>query len=154
LSVLNKNIWHIPKYWRQHDIEPLIFDFYRINECGEIVSLITKKRMKNVKGSHGYEYINLFHPKTINPKNKRPKKGLMYRVHKLVACTFLENSNRYLYNVVDHIDSNKTNNCVDNLEWVTYSENSRRARNKSEKEHIEVIEIAKNQLSLFPDGEE
>lgn len=110
--------------------------------------------MKNVKGSHGYEYINLFHPKTINPKNKRPKKGLMYRVHKLVACTFLENSNRYIYNVVDHIDSDKTNNCVDNLEWVTYSENSRRARNKSKKEHIEVIEIAKNQLSLFPDEEE
>jgi hypothetical protein len=151
---LNNNIWFIPKYWRQQDKEPLMFEFYRINTCGEIISLLSRKRMKS-SVNRGYKYVSLYHPKTFEPKNKKPKKSKKYRIHKLVACTFLPNTDRYIYNVVDHKDRDRGNNCVYNLEWVTYSENTRRAFNEIQEENnIKIVEIPKNQLSLFEDEKE
>jgi len=46
-------------------------------------------------------------------------------LHRLIATLFCENPNGY--NIVDHKDGNKKNNSVDNLEWVTFGENNRRA---------------------------
>lgn len=42
------------------------------------------------------------------------------KVHRLVAIAFLGESDKPQ---VNHIDGNHFNNCVDNLEWVTGSEN-------------------------------
>ena len=49
-------------------------------------------------------------------------KGKKEYVHRLVALCFCEGYKEGL--VVDHIDSNKTNNNHRNLRWVTLSENS------------------------------
>ena len=48
-------------------------------------------------------------------------KGSTYFVHKLVAETFLPNPNDYP--MVNHIDENKLNNVVNNLEWCTAEQN-------------------------------
>jgi hypothetical protein len=63
-----------------------------------------------VKGYHRYTLSN-------NNIQKR------FVVHRLVAFHFIENKENKP--CVNHKDGNKFNNCVDNLEWVTYSENER-----------------------------
>jgi len=52
----------------------------------------------------------------------------------MVAKAFLHNPDPLTHTEVDHIDGDKTNNHVDNLEWVTKSENMKRmhARRRAE----------------------
>jgi len=65
--------------------------------------------MKDYKPHHsGYIYVR------VN-KDK-------YALHRLVAFTFLENPENKAY--VNHIDGNKTNNSLVNIEWNTPNENS------------------------------
>ena len=46
--------------------------------------------------------------------------------HRMVAETFIPN-NDLLKDCVNHIDGNKLNNSINNLEWVTKGENNRHA---------------------------
>ena len=62
-------------------------------------------------GQWGYEQVSL------RENGKKYNK----RVNRLIAETFIPNPNNYPQ--VNHIDGNKTNNCVSNLEWCNSSQN-------------------------------
>lgn len=53
--------------------------------------------------------------------SKGDNKAKQYSIHRLVAQAFIPNPKNKP--CVNHIDGNKLNNSVDNLEWCSYSEN-------------------------------
>ncbi len=77
----------------------------------ERVKVIYSRNMKQKLNKTGYWTIMLM-------KNLVHK---FYLSHRLVAQSFLSNPNNYP--CVNHIDGDKLNNKVDNLEWCTHSEN-------------------------------
>lgn len=87
------------------------YENYTIDENGMVFNTVTKKPLKGSIGEHGYKYYRL---------SKDGVKKMFY-AHRLVAEAFLENPNNLP--VVNHIDGNKLNNNVGNLEWVSYSSN-------------------------------
>ena len=58
-------------------------------------------------------------------RGKKDNKKINILLHQIVAETFISNPENKPE--VNHIDGNKQNNCVSNLEWVTYSENLKHA---------------------------
>lgn len=84
---------------------------YQISNFGNVKSLKNNKLLKLSAGE--YKKCFLY----CNGKRKT------FRVHRLVAQAFLPNPNGF--EVVNHIDGNKYNNCVENLEWCTYSYNTK-----------------------------
>ena len=84
---------------------------YQINENGEIYNTKTNNFLKGHIENTGYVSVNL----NINGIKKN------YSLHRLMADTFLDNPNNLP--IVNHIDGDKTNNKLENLEWVSQSQN-------------------------------
>lgn len=97
---------------------------YIISNYGEIISLPRYKENRGkfqyvepkeicryVNKKNGYVYVQLWNNATY--KN--------IRLHKLVAENFIENKEGK--EQINHIDGNKKNNKVNNLEWCTCKEN-------------------------------
>ena len=89
---------------------------YQISNLGQVKSLKNKIILKNAiiskrKGKDGYKVVNL--------------QGKIFYIHRLVANAFIPNKNNLPQ--VNHIDGNKLNNRIDNLEWVTASQNIKHA---------------------------
>lgn len=89
------------------------YENYEIYDTGKVYNTNTKQFLKGSVGENGYKYYRL-------SKNNSKK---MFYGHRLVAEAFIENPDNLP--VVNHIDGNKLNNNVDNLEWVSYSENTK-----------------------------
>lgn len=95
------------------------FENYLIYDDGRVFNTTSNKFLKGSIGENGYSYFRL---------SKNGKKKMFYG-HRLVAEHFISNPNNLP--VVNHIDGNKLNNNVDNLEWVSYSDNTLHWKNTS-----------------------
>ena len=90
---------------------------YQVSSLGRVKSLnynhTKKEKVLDFKpNKYGYKVTYLY-----NNNERKP-----YSVHRLVAEAFIPNPNNY--KEVNHKDENKSNNCVDNLEWCTAKYNS------------------------------
>ena len=83
---------------------------YAITEDGQVWSY---RRNKYLKQQQARNYLSIELHKDNNRKN--------YFIHRLVAETYIPNPHNLPE--VNHIDENKYNNCVDNLEWVSHKDN-------------------------------
>ena len=89
---------------------------YKISNYGKVFSVPRDKILSPAVCGRGYLKVMLC-------RDKKDHKNKM--IHRLVAEAFLPNPDGKL--TVNHIDGNKLNNAVSNLEWNTYSENLKHA---------------------------
>jgi hypothetical protein len=99
---------------------------YQVSNMGRVKSLkrevlgkmnstriIFEKLLSDRDNGKGYRVLELY----------KDSKRYFKKVHRLVAEAFIPNPENKPE--VNHIDTDKTNNCVTNLEWVTGKENSK-----------------------------
>ena len=85
---------------------------YQVSNIGRVRSVKTGRILKGFTND-GYVRVGMYYTNTRK----------MCTVHRLVAQEFLTNTENKAE--VDHIDHNRSNNCLTNLRWTTASENQR-----------------------------
>ncbi len=120
--------------WKTINISSLTM--YEISNYGNIRNIKNKRPLKIKSPKNGYCCITLC--------------AKSYKIHRLVALTFLLNPNNKP--TVNHIDKNKHNNKLENLEWATYSEQKFHSKNKDINNNRKIwkIDIDSNKkIQLF-----
>lgn len=104
---------------------------YQITNDGKVFSCKRNKYLKPKVDKYGYECVRL------------SKNGIVkyFTIHRLVAKTYIPLVEGM--NVVNHIDSNKLNNNVNNLEWTTVSGNTKHCYNNNNKFREQVLNNSK-----------
>ena len=97
--------------WEEHPYEMNIL----VSTNGRVLSYKSGKQYELKPSDNGRGYLTV----SIGARNPR-------YVHDLVAETYIPNPNNY--SEINHIDGNKKNNCVSNLEWCTRHDNLKHAR--------------------------
>lgn len=110
------------------------YENYLVLKDGRIWSRKTKRFLKTWDNGCGYDLI------TLSKKNTKQK----FRVHRLVAEAYIPNPEEL--ETVDHIDGNKHNNDVSNLQWLTRGDNIRKSRSKI----VYQFSLGGNLIKVFP----
>jgi len=99
--------------WKAISINPN----YEVSTYGNIRRTSTKRCLYIEKTKVGYCRVRL----RLGLQGMHDR----FNVHRLVAEAFIPNPNDYP--CVNHIDGNKTNNHIENLEWCSYAHNNKHA---------------------------
>lgn len=123
MKELFKKVVFRNKIWDSYEVSNLgtvrsvdrINSFVGRNQSGsyETKQLIKGKNLVAMTDNGGYKYVNL----------SKNGKYISAKVHRIVAETFIENPDKKP--AVNHINENKADNSVSNLEWVTVKENNK-----------------------------
>lgn len=106
------------------------------------LSLLKERILKPATNRKGYKIVVL----CLNCKEYK------FTVHRLVAKTFIPNPNNYP--MINHKDEDKTNNCVDNLEWCDnkYNQNYGTVVRKRVRDIIDVYTLEGEFIETWYDG--
>lgn len=91
------------------------FETYQVSNLGQVRNKKRDRLLTAHPSARGYMHVGLY----------KDDKRINVYVHRLVAAAFLERGDENLE--VNHIDGDKSNNRVDNLEWCTRSDNTKHA---------------------------
>lgn len=91
---------------------------YKVSNTGKVISVMSNKILTPYPNWAGYLTVHL--------RNGRLKINKVVAIHRMVAIAFLGDKTNYGLQV-DHIDNDKNNNSVSNLQWITGSENVSKA---------------------------
>lgn len=122
------------EHWKPSPISP---DKYMVSDSGQVYSLVSGKILHPYTSKGGYLQYTLY-------RGKKPKVVL---AHRLVAAAFIENPDNKPE--VDHINTNRADNRVGNLRWVTKKENQNNPL--SAKKHL-GNKHAKKRVAVYKDG--
>jgi hypothetical protein len=112
---------------------------YQVSNLGRVKSLKKKyskeDRIRKLRlDKDGYLVVSLW-------KYGKPK---TMKVHRLIAISFIENIENKSF--VNHLDGIKNNNSIENLEWVTASENTKHAHYTGLMNKKLVIDLVTNKI--------
>lgn len=122
---------------------------YEVSNLGRVRSLLfhnnqtTFSRLKllsTTDNGHGYLIVGL--------RDGKHRKN--HYVHRLVAQAFIPNP-RNLPNI-DHIDHDRSNNAVENLQWITQKDNVRRSRHLMCKQRRPMTNTGERYISKLKGG--
>ena len=113
---------------------------YRISNTGKIYSVKSNRILKQPNQPDGYYRVRLWFNGVVKS----------FLLHRLVAMTFIPNPNGLPE--VNHIDEDKSNNSVTNLEWLSCKDNvNYGTRNYRAGERLKIL-YARPIVAIFKNG--
>ena len=94
------------------------YPWYEVSNRGDVRNSRTNKILGRRVDKDGYRQVQLYNDGV----------GLNHKVHRLVAEAFIPHDLRH--DQINHLNGNKEDNRVENLQWCTRSENIRHAYDK------------------------
>lgn len=113
---------------------------YKISTKGRVVSYARVSKVFLKPNRH--KFYDSYETVILSVDSERTE----FKIHRLVATVFIPNPNNC--EIVDHIDSNITNNCVENLRWCTQKENTNYSK-KLGSYTREIIQLNKNTYEVI-----